>query len=109
MDSSFGQTQNYYAQSRLTYKLSEENITCLNVHMLDQNDNFIDFNNIEWYMNIAVSFQYKKEMKQAIYLKDSLNGDAFETAEEYLNEEATRNRNAILDNYIYEHKLIKNI
>ena len=46
--SAFGATQSWLNQSNFKYTINDPSITFLNVVVLDQDFNIIDFNNIDW-------------------------------------------------------------
>jgi hypothetical protein len=104
-----GEIQNFYNNNDFMYKLSEQTISSLNVQILDQDDNFVLFNGIEWYMSINITFQYKKQLIPAHYLTNHYNNinDYENTAEETLQDEHKRNLDMVLDEIIYRNHLLK--
>jgi hypothetical protein len=58
VNSAKGETETYYNISDFHYKISDNLITYLNIIIYDQNFNIVDFNNIDWYINIVFSFSY---------------------------------------------------
>ena len=104
-----GEIQNFYSTSLFKYKLSDNIITTLIIHITDQNDNTVNFNGIEWFMNINFSFQYKKLNIPAHYLENqpNLQPDFNDTPDILLQEEQDRHTNQILDEYIYKNHLLK--
>lgn len=105
-----GEIQNFYNNNDFMYKINENVITSLNIQIRDQNDNLVLFNGIEWFMSINLTYHYKKQLIPAHYLADNYNpqGEEYGTADVALEEEATRNRNKMLDTIIFSH-LNKNI
>ena len=109
-----GEIQNFFNVSTFYYKLYDTNITSLQVMLLDQNDNLIQFNGIEWFLSVNITYQYKKTLIPAHTLIDHYNtyqneyeNSAIEVAEEAL----TKQKNQVLDEIIYRNKLLlkKNI
>ncbi len=92
-----------------TDTLSENTLSFLNIQILDQNDRFVLFNGIEWFMAIHINFQYKKQLIPAHYLTTQYeaNNDYEYTAEQAIEDEQKRNLNAVLDEIIYRNHLLK--
>jgi hypothetical protein len=103
-----GEIQNFYNTNDFMYKLSENTISFLNIQILDQNDRFVLFNGIEWYLSINISFQYKKDLIPAHYLTTNYEvNNAYEyTAEEALEDEHKKKLDIVLDEIIYRNKLL---
>ena len=66
--STFGDTQVYFNNNNFQYKISDSLISQLNIIILDQDFNPVNFNNIDWFLQMSISYIYKKELK----LTDSL-------------------------------------
>ena len=49
--------------SNFSYKISDDVIPFVNVIILDQDMNPVNFNNIDWYLNLSFKFAYKKELE----------------------------------------------
>jgi hypothetical protein len=104
-----GEIQNFYNNNGFAYTLSENTLSFLNIQILDQNDRFVLFNGIEWFMAIHINFQYKKQLIPAHYLTTQYeaNNDYEYTAEQAIEDEQKRNLNAVLDEIIYRNHLLK--
>jgi hypothetical protein len=94
-----GEAETYYNISNFQYKISDNLITYLNIIIYDQNFNFVDFNNIDWYINIVFSFSYINNLVLPRTLNDG--PDDKRTARDVLIEEEGRN--------LYEYYNLKNI
>jgi hypothetical protein len=94
-----GETETYYNISSFQYKISDNLITYLNIIIYDQNFNVVDFNNIDWYINIVFSFSYINNLVLPRTLNDG--PDDKRTARDVLIEEEGRN--------LYEYYNLKNI
>lgn len=66
-----GQTQTYLNSNLFRYKLNDSAITFINLVIYDQDFNMVNFNNIDWFCNINVSFNYIKPLIQAKYIEDT--------------------------------------
>jgi hypothetical protein len=104
-----GEIQNFYNNNDFMYSLYDNTISSLNVQIIDQNDVFVQFNGIEWFMSINICFQYKKQLIPAHYLTDNVGNiaDYEYTAEEALEDEHKRKLNDVLDEIIYRNNLLK--
>jgi hypothetical protein len=104
-----GEIQQFYNNNDFMYKLSDTVITSLHVQLLDQNDNFILFNGVEWYLSLNISFQYKKALIPAYYLLDMYknNPEEYGTAEDALYQEEKRHNDELADTIIRENKLLQ--
>jgi hypothetical protein len=93
-----GETETYYNLSNFQYKINDLVIPYLNIVIYDQDFNIVDFNNIDWYINITISFSYSNEL----IIPPSLitNVDSGKTAREILIEEEKRNIYNFIDNLI---------
>lgn len=104
-----GEIQNFFNNNDFMYCLYDNTIPSINVQIIDQNDLFVQFNGIEWFMSINISFQYKKQLIPAHYLSD-IEGNINNydnTAEEALEDEHKRKLNDVLDEIIYRNNLLK--
>lgn len=90
-----GEIMNYYNTNGFRFKISDTTITSLNIVLLDQSENPIEFNGVEWFMQISVCFQYKKAFILPNYLINDVNPD--DTIDYYLEREQRRNKNKMLD------------
>jgi hypothetical protein len=110
-----GEIQNYTPNSVLYHRLNENYITTLNILTLDDKDRDIEWNGVEWFLELHITFQYKKEFKLSNnLLLDYYNNkkpidDSNDEASEYLKEEQTRNTNRELDKYIIKNNLLKEL
>jgi hypothetical protein len=66
-----GETQTYFNDNNFKYKINDNNITFLEVVIYDQDFNLVDFNNIDWFINLTFQHMYQKPFMKADYL----NGD----------------------------------
>lgn len=90
-----GETQTHTNTNMFKYKISDNTIPFINICIYDQDFNTVNFNNIDWYLNLTFSFVYKK----ALIMPEYLNNIGYnEGATTVLEEEQTRN----LYNYIDE-------
>lgn len=62
--SEFGQVQNIHNVNNCCYKITDNTIPFINILILDQDLNQVNYNNIDWFMNISFKFQYHKELIQ---------------------------------------------
>ena len=88
--SSFGDSQFYKNGNPFYYIISENSISSINVMICDEIHNHVDFNNIDFFMTLNISFQYKKEMKPAetlLNLYDANNLAIYDFIEQELEEE----------------------
>jgi hypothetical protein len=58
------------------YKISDYSIPLINICIYDQDFNPVNFNNIDWFLNISFSFIYKKEFILPQYLHNSVTIDS---------------------------------
>jgi hypothetical protein len=63
-----GDTQTY--TSDLHHKINDKIISFIEVRLTDEAGNEINFNGIDWYLNLSFAFTYKKEYKKPTYLTD---------------------------------------
>ena len=63
-----GDTQTY--SSDLVHKINDKTITFIEVRLVDENNNEVNFNGVDWFLNINFIFTYKKEFKKPSYLTD---------------------------------------
>lgn len=93
------EVQCYKNSSNFHYKLTDNDITFLNVIVYDQDFNIVNFNNIDWFMNISFSTIYRPELLLPATLIDlDKNGYAF-----YLKQEQDKNLMHEIENY-YKNK-----
>ena len=94
--SSFGDSQFYKNGNPFYYIISENSISSINVMICDEIHNHVDFNNIDFFMTLNISFQYKKEMKPAENLLDLYNANnlaIYDFIEQELEEEKEEKKN----------------
>ena len=58
-----GDTQLYSAQNSNRHKLFDKTISLLEIKIVDENGNEIDFNGVSWYLSLQLVFTYIKENK----------------------------------------------
>lgn len=75
VDCASGETQTYMNTNCFKYKISDYTISLINICIYDQDFNPVNFNNIDWFLNITFSFIYKKEFILPTYLHN-MNTDS---------------------------------
>jgi hypothetical protein len=98
-----GETQTYMNTYGFKYKISDYSIPFINICIHDQDFNPVNFNNIDWFLNITFSFVYKKEF----ILPQYLHNMSAQTNVSALEEEEDRNINKYLDEIDEEKKKYK--
>jgi hypothetical protein len=89
------EVQCYKNSSNFHYKLTDNEITFLNVIVYDQDFNIVNFNNIDWFMNISFRTIYRPELLLPPTLIDlDKNGYAY-----YLKQEQDKNLMHEIENY----------
>ena len=63
-----GDSQTVHSSYR--HKLNETVINFININIRDDNDNEVDFNNIDWYLSLNFIFSYKKQYIPPATLND---------------------------------------
>ena len=71
-----GDTQTYTAT--LMHKINDKTITFIEVRILDENGNEVNFNGVDWFLNISFIFSYNKEFRRPAYLTDIPDGNTLE-------------------------------
>lgn len=66
-----GETQCYSNSNNFCYKVKESNITHINISIFDQDFNVVNFNNIDWFINISFNFVYEKKLILSEYLYET--------------------------------------
>ena len=91
--SQFGQVQTYMNTNNFYYKINDHTIPFINILILDQDFNQINFNNIDWFTNIVFKFVYHKDLLRPLSLEQYQNNiyENQSTAEEELLQEEERN------------------
>jgi hypothetical protein len=84
-----GETQSYSNSNSFCYKVKESNITNISISIYDQDFNVVNFNNIDWFININFNFVYEKKLIQAEYLYETTM--KLEEARQLLIEQEKRN------------------
>ena len=59
VDSMIGSTQSYYNITNTRYKISDNHINFIDVKLFDEYNRLLDFNNVDWFLNISLIFLYK--------------------------------------------------
>jgi len=91
-----GETQTYTNTNMFKYKISDNTIPFINICIYDQDFNPVNFNNIDWFLNITFSFVYKKVLIMPQYLHNL--GEGFQNdATTILEDEERRNLYNYLD------------
>jgi hypothetical protein len=94
--SQFGSVQTYLNPSNFSYKISDDTIPFINVVILDQDFNVINFNNIDWFLSLSFKFAYKKVLDIPKTLEQYHDG--LTAVQELQNEEERNYINSILNN-----------
>ena len=92
-----GETQTY--TNNFKYKVGNDPITQIWINIYNQDFNRVDFNYIDWFINISFSFTYKKQLILPQYLTEYNENNNMQY---YMEEEEQRNLNNYLDNIINE-------
>jgi hypothetical protein len=58
-----------------SHKINQNSINNIEIKIVDEHDNEIDFNGIDWFLNLSVIFSYKKIKLLPQYLLDDDNND----------------------------------
>ena len=95
VNSSPGETQSYV--SNFKNKINSDPITQITISIYNQDFNIVNFNNIDWFINLSFSFVYKKKLELPQYL-NNYNVEA--NMQYYIEEEEIRNNNKMLDSII---------
>jgi hypothetical protein len=67
--SQFGSVQTYQSNNSFEYLINDDVIPFINVIILDQDMNPVNFNNIDWFLNLSFKFIYKKELHVPLTLE----------------------------------------
>ena len=103
--SQFGQVQTYFQNNIFEYLINDNMISFINVQILNQDFNPVNFNNIDWFLNLSFKFIYKKSLNIPLSLeqfqKEYKHPDNEETTmeEELMNEENRNYFNSIINNF----------
>ena len=49
----------YVNQTNTNFIINDMNITVININVTDDNNNLINFNNVDWYMTFTIKIDYK--------------------------------------------------
>ena len=49
----------YVNQTNTNFIINDMNITVININVTDDNNNLINFNNVDWYMTFTIKIYYK--------------------------------------------------
>ena len=90
-----GETQTFY--NGFEYQIGYEPLTSLNITIYDQDFNIVNFNNIDWFLNLSFKFVYKKMLTIPDFL-DTTDGET--SMGYYLQEEEKKNINNFIDTII---------
>jgi hypothetical protein len=85
----FGDTQTYFNTTGYKYKINDPTTTFLNIVVLDQDFNIVNFQNIDWFLNIAFYFVTKKQITLNGTLED--HNQEHEDPNEYIIENEVEN------------------
>ena len=59
VDSLIGNTQSFYNNTNTRYKISDNYFNFIDIKLFDEYNRLLDFNNVDWFLNISVIFCYK--------------------------------------------------
>jgi hypothetical protein len=93
--------QTYLSNSFFEYLINDDVIPFINVLILDQDFNPVNFNNIDWFLNLSFKYIYKKELKLMKSLEEfqrDFKHPETTMEEELLNEENKNYYNSIINN-----------
>jgi hypothetical protein len=102
--SQFGSVQTYVSNSLFEYLINDDVIPFINILILDQDFNPVNFNNIDWFLNLSFKYIYKKELKLIKSLEEFQRefkhpvNEETTMEEELLNEENKNYYNSIINN-----------
>ena len=94
-----GETQSY--TNNFKYKIGNDPITAIWINIYNQDFNTVNFNYIDWFINISFSFIYIKQLILPQYLTEYNENSNMQY---YIEEEEQRNLDNYLDNIINESK-----
>jgi len=94
--SQFGSVQTYFNTSNFAYKIGDDVIPFVNVIILNQDFNPVNFNNIDWFLNLSFKFIYRKELQLPTSLQDYQQD--FTAKQELLAEEQRNYLNSLQNN-----------
>jgi hypothetical protein len=94
--SQFGSVQTYFNTSNFAYKIGDDVIPFVNVIILNQDFNPVNFNNIDWFLNLSFKFIYRKELQLPTSLQDYQQD--FTARQELLAEEQRNYLNSLQNN-----------
>lgn len=86
----FGSVQTYFSNNSFEYLINDDVISFINVVILDQDMNPVNFNNIDWFLNLSFKFIYKKELNIP------------KTLEQYSNEQNQQQQTTAVQDLIIE-------
>ena len=66
--SQFGSVQTYLSNSMFDHLINDDFIPFINVVILNQDMNPVNFNNIDWFLNLTFKFVYKKALNTPLSL-----------------------------------------
>jgi hypothetical protein len=87
--------------SKFQYKITDNEITFLNIIIYDQDFNIVNFNNIDWFLNVSFKIIYRPELLLPPTLLD--NFDKSRSYEYYLKLQQDKNLRQEIENY-YKNK-----
>lgn len=94
--SQFGSVQTYLNPTNFAYKITDDVIPFINVIILNQDFNRVNFNNIDWFLNLSFKFIYKKELQVPKTLEQYTQD--FTAKQELLAEEERNYYNSLQNN-----------
>jgi hypothetical protein len=81
-----GEVQCHTDPGNFKFKIADQSISLINIQILNQDFNEVDFNNIDWFMCLSFSFIYKKDLIGSEYINSNESISEF-----YLLEQERRN------------------
>jgi len=93
--SSSGEVQTF--TSSFKNKIHTDPISSITISIFNQDFNTVNFNNIDWFINLSFSFCYRKKLEMPQYL-NTINLES--QMQYYIEEEESRNKNKVLDSLL---------
>jgi hypothetical protein len=98
-----GETNLYINSSPFRFKINDGHITFLNILILDENYNSVNFNGVDWYIKLCFEFTYRNNL----IIPDRLI-EQYKYMQPVIEDEEKRNYNKLLDSIInYRKKISK--
>lgn len=66
-----GVSESFVNSSDKRYKIVDSMISKIDIDIYDENNDYVNFNNTDWYVNMSIIFAYKMEYKEPLTLANS--------------------------------------